>query len=231
MALYASLHERDFVFCKEWDEARKQQFLQKWRMKDAMFLILAPLHTAVAALFVGLFLTAVTDRDRTVFLTTCLFTVIQAWLLKPIVVAAVLAQLVGMMDFEKSRMKYVEEKLGLSKDEIELMFNTSGVLPQHEAENNDNSNLDKYGLQGPGPTLTQSSTLNVDKLVKVQRGGSGGFFGCYCCQMDVAPKEELGSTTQIGGQTNSAEGGSNSTLGINVSSTASTAASATEELR
>ncbi len=103
---------------------------------------------------------------------------IQAWLLKPIVVAAVLAQLVGMMDFEKSRMRYVEEKLGLSKDEIELMFNTSGVLPQQEAGNNDNSNLDKNGLNGPGPILTQSSTLNADELVKVQRGGSGGFFGC-----------------------------------------------------
>merc|ERR1719316_1278304 len=45
----------------------------------------------------------------------------------PFVTAALLAGLVGLLDFEHPRMQVVEKRLGLTHDDIEKMFNTGGV--------------------------------------------------------------------------------------------------------
>eukprot|EP00746_Dinoflagellata_sp_MGD_P061605 gnl/MRDRNA2_/MRDRNA2_260397_c0_seq1.p1 gnl/MRDRNA2_/MRDRNA2_260397_c0~~gnl/MRDRNA2_/MRDRNA2_260397_c0_seq1.p1 ORF type:complete len:291 (-),score=49.25 gnl/MRDRNA2_/MRDRNA2_260397_c0_seq1:102-974(-) len=132
LGFFNALHHRDFVFCNGWDEKMKHRLLAKWRFEDMLLLTLAPLYIVFCILFVGVFLSAVTTRDRTVFSINSLSTIFQAWFLIPFVMAALLAGLVGLLNFEHPRMQLIEKKLGLTHDDIEKMFHTAGGLTEQE---------------------------------------------------------------------------------------------------
>lgn len=114
----SNLHSREFVY--ESESNKQTAIIWKWRILDGILICLSISYSMCCITFVGIFISEVSKRDRNTFMISIGCSLVQSWLLQPILVAAILSYLTTLLASAERRGKAMELILGMEeKDEAQ----------------------------------------------------------------------------------------------------------------
>jgi len=107
--------KRKFRYRKEWAPNAKRKILLKQDIRDIILDIFLIFYSLFAAFYVFLFLANVTDTDRTSWLISTFVSIIQSWLLMPIVVSVLLAKVPRVRQFQVVQKSWLRRTATMSE--------------------------------------------------------------------------------------------------------------------
>lgn len=116
LVIIRKLHTREFKYEKN-DEYRHKVII-KWKLLDALFVVLCLSYEVFCLTYVGLFLAQVTDRDRIVFFTSFMTALVNSWTAVPLCMAAVISLLLNVLAKEQTHLQAAEKELGYDFEDV-----------------------------------------------------------------------------------------------------------------
>lgn len=117
IAVIGHLHSRELVYCQGWSDKAVKKLLMRWRILDALYLVLGSVLLVSYSLFVGLFLAQTSDTDGEAFVSASLTSLTKAWAVIPFGAALVLSWLAGTVQWEGTQLRMIEKELGIPTED------------------------------------------------------------------------------------------------------------------
>eukprot|EP00746_Dinoflagellata_sp_MGD_P131180 gnl/MRDRNA2_/MRDRNA2_64998_c0_seq1.p1 gnl/MRDRNA2_/MRDRNA2_64998_c0~~gnl/MRDRNA2_/MRDRNA2_64998_c0_seq1.p1 ORF type:complete len:239 (+),score=35.49 gnl/MRDRNA2_/MRDRNA2_64998_c0_seq1:74-790(+) len=171
------LHAREFVYCKNWDEKKRKKLLMKWKVMDMLFGTFGLFFAIFCMVYVSMFLATITTRDRSIFATTTLTSLLKSWIFMPIIISLVLSGAAGKIKIGDKNYKKVEELLALE--------NAQQAEPKKEISVEAQPTSPTPKQMGAGSTASSPEKQNPNKDKAPDEAPKGFFAPCsaiICCK-------------------------------------------------